>query len=116
MTGQTHEHRRARLAAAYGRPARFSSGEALRLLGLRDQVHPRDVIAWAYRDRAAANAWAYADWACYRHPSLGTVLAEGAGWVGVTDLRPMLMEHGCESTAPAMPDDWEPPRRAEARR
>lgn len=104
-----HEHRRARLIGLYGCPARFDAAAALRLLGLRREVHPRDVIAWAYRDQAAADGWAASNRVHYRHESLGTALVEGAGVVGVTDLRPMLTAHGCPVTDPARPDGWYPP-------
>ena len=107
--GLDHEQRRARLIEQHGQPARFHGGAALLLLGRRDQVHPRDVIASLYRDQAAADAWAASNWDHFRHPTLGTALVEGAGVVGVLDLRPMLMEHGCESTDPARPDGWVPP-------
>lgn len=107
--GCDHAARRAWLAELFGLPRRFAAAEALRLLGLRHQVHPRDVVAWAYPDRGAADAWADSNWEHYRHPRLGCLPVEGAGVVGVTDLRPELAAHGCEATDPALPDGWWPP-------
>lgn len=106
--GLDHATRRARLAEAFGRPRRFVAADALRLLGLREAVHPRDALAYAYHDRRAADAWAASNWEHYRHPLLGCLVVEGAGVVGAYDLRPMLAAHGCELTDPGLPDDWCP--------
>lgn len=108
--------RRALLIARYGQPAQVDRAGALRLLGLRDAVHPRDVVAFLYRDQAAAGAFAASNAEHQGIPSLGTCLAEG-GVVGVLDLRPELARHAqqagqsWEFTDPALPDDWQPPRR-----
>lgn len=102
-----HWERRAALVAAYGCPVRVPGGHALRILDARSRVHPRDVVAFLYRDRAAAEAWAAANAEHYGHPSLGITPAEG-GVLGVVDLRPDLARHGVPATDPAAPDDWRP--------
>jgi hypothetical protein len=107
--GLSHEERRARLIEEHGQPRRHDAGGALRLLGCRAAVHPRDVIASAYQDQAAAAAWAESNLAHYGHPSLGAVTVEGVGVVGVLDLRPALAAHGVPPTDPARPDGWLPP-------
>jgi hypothetical protein len=98
--------RRAALVAAHGEPRMIDGGAALALLGLRGQVHPADVVAFAYRDRAAAAAWQASNAAHNGVPALGAAVA-GDEVVGVLDLRPAL------GTAmdPALPDNAPPPRR-----
>jgi hypothetical protein len=103
------EERQAILAARYGAPRWADRSAALRLLGLRGQVHPRDVAAFAYRDRAAADAWARSNLDHHGYPSLGTVIA-GGEVIGVTDLRPAR----AEPTDPALPDDWQRAKAAPA--
>jgi hypothetical protein len=105
--GLTHGERRAVLTAAHGLPRRADPGGALRVLGKRDLVHPRDVIAFVYRDQAAAEAWAASNVAHYGHPSLGLTPVDG-GVLGVLDLRGVLECHGVAVTDPAEPDDWLP--------
>lgn len=105
--GLDEVERRRRLIAAHGRPPRFpDTGAALRLLELRDQVHPRDAIAFVYRDQQAAGAYAASNLDHSGLPSLGTVPVDG-GILGVLDLRPALM---AKITDPALPDDWTPVR------
>lgn len=102
------QHRvRAELVGRYGEPARVDNAAALRLLGRRDEVHPRDVSACVYQSREAAQAWADANREHWRHPSLGIVAVDG-GVLGVTDLRSALREFGTKPTDPTWSDDWTP--------
>lgn len=98
-----HEQRRRQLEDAHGRPVLAGAGDALRLLGLRDRVHPLDVIAFVYRDQAAADAWAASNADHYGHPCLGTIPVDG-GVLGVLDLRPALAREGVGPKDPAEPD------------
>lgn len=99
------EERRRRLIAAHGRPqAVTDTAAALRLIGKRDQVHPRDAMAYTYRDQAAADAYAASNAEHNDIPSLGTAAIDGAV-VGVLDLRPLLT--ATEATDPRRPDDWQ---------
>jgi hypothetical protein len=109
--GLDHGQRRADLTARHGPASPVPAAAALRLLGVRAQVHPRDAKAFAYRDRAAAEAWAASTAAHCGVTSLGLVPAEGLGWVGAYDLRPALLAHWTAATDPQLPDDWTPPRR-----
>lgn len=105
--GTDHGLSRDLLAAEYGKPAPAEPGAALRLLGLRHQVHPRDVRAHVYRDQPAADAWAAANRDLHGYPFLGTAPCAG-GITGVIDLRPSLRAHGVTPTDPALPDTWLP--------
>jgi hypothetical protein len=103
-----HEAHRAELTAAHGTPRPFDTAYALRLLGQRAQVHPRDAYAFAYRDQAAADAWQAATRTHHGIPSLGTAPSD-AGVIGVYDLRPALAgEFGAPVTDPGLPDGWTP--------
>jgi hypothetical protein len=100
--------RRATLIAQHGRPAAVNlevTVRALSLLGLRAEVHPRDVVAFCYRDAASAVAWAEANLQHYGHPDLGHVEV-GGQLVGLLDLRPALIVHGAQPTSPGEPDDY----------
>jgi hypothetical protein len=108
--GRTFEERQQALYGAHGRPKQVDGGAALRLLGLRDRVHPIDVVAFAYRDQAAADAYAASNAEHHGLASLGTAPCDG-GVVGVLDLRPALAEYGrsYEPADPRKPDHWFPP-------
>jgi hypothetical protein len=107
--GQDHEARRNALIAEHGKSERFpDTAAALWLLGRRGEVHPRDAMAWVYRDQAAADAWHASTAEHYGVPCLGTAPCDG-GVLGVYDLRPMFDGHGVALADPALPDDWEPP-------
>lgn len=118
---EEHARRRAALTARHGQPRSLGrpaeTAAALRALGLRGRVHPRDAFAFAYRDAAAAAAWQQATLTHHDTPSLGTCAAEGGGVTGVYDLRPALAGIAQDAgrswayTDPALPDDWTPPRR-----
>jgi hypothetical protein len=97
-----------KLRAHHGGGRRVDTGAALRLIGKRDEVHPRDAIAFAYRDHAAARAYASANLELYGHPSLGTGIG-GDEIIVVHDLRPSFTTHCLGVTAPGHPDDWPPP-------
>lgn len=108
--GLTHEERKAKAEAEYG-PVRIlaGTGAILRLIGKRDEVHPRDALAIAYRDRAAAVASAAGNLKHHGHPSLG-IAEYGGEAVGVLDLRPSYATDGIAALDPSLPDDWQPPR------
>src|SRR5205807_9953271 len=107
--GLSHGERRAMLAARHGLPAPADPGDALRLIGARAQVHPRDVVAFVYRDDAAADAYAASNADHYGLPLLGRAApAAGGGVVGVLDLRPELTRRGLPETPPDLPDGWPP--------
>lgn len=101
--------RRERMFAEHGEPASTDTAAALRLLGLRRQVHPDDAVAFIYRDWAASAAFDAADVGYHGVPRLGTVAVDG-GVLGVLDLRPALAADAAaagrswEPTDPARPD------------
>jgi hypothetical protein len=111
VDAEGHEQRRARLIAAHGKPGQVRAALALELLGVRGQVHPRDVVAFAYRDQPSADAWTAATLEHYGIPSLGTAAVDGA-IVSAYDLRPVLEAGGMGPTSPHLSDDWTPPRPA----
>ena len=110
MKDAERDERRAALIAVHGQPAPVAAGLALRVLGRRGDVHPRDVAAFAYRDQAAAGAWMAATLAHQAIPHLGTAQLDDGRVVGVYDLRPVLDLGGVPLTSPHLPDDWTPPR------
>ena len=104
---QTMAQDRHRLIERYGRPKPVDAGEALRLIGKRDEVHPRDVIACVYQGDEAVDAFLDVN---HRHEgmvSIGRVTVED-GVLAVTDLRPQLRRMGSMVTDPALPDDYRP--------
>lgn len=114
--GLDHGERQDRLIAAYGKPRPLfppKYGEVLRMFGIRQFVHPRDVMIFAYRDQAAAEAWAKSNLEHYGHPSLGRMVG-GDEIIGVMDLRPALAGHVGKPVDPMLPDDWRQPRKREA--
>lgn len=104
-----HSRDAATLRARHGRsrPVVATRG-ALRLIGKRAEVHPRDVVAFAYRDQAAADAYTAANLERYGHPSLGMAVF-GDEVIGVLDLRPGLASQGIGLISPLRPDDWRRP-------
>ena len=97
---------RVELIDRYGQPRLYPAARALRLLGQRNHIHPRDVVAFTYRDQAAADAWQTANWENHQHPWLGSIPAEDTGVIGVIDLRAALTRTGHPLTDPALPDNW----------
>jgi hypothetical protein len=72
-----HEQRRAAMIAEWGKPERVPA--------------PADgLIAWRYRDRAAAEAWQASTLTFYGHPSLSITDQDDGTAIGITDLRPAL--------------------------
>jgi hypothetical protein len=109
MTHDTREEtclhrpcRKARRILADGPAPTFPSGDALRILGLREQIHPDDVYAWLYTTSEDAKALLAANKAHYGHP--GWVVPVEGGFVQVVDFRPALAESDCPLTDPALPD------------
>lgn len=116
-TDHDHEATVAALTAAHGKPAPVDTPAALRLLGKRGEVHPRDAYAYAYRDQAAADAFQQATLDHHGVPSLGTATDRAGRLVGVYDLRPALAGNfGVPPTDPRLPDEWAPPGRRGGRR
>jgi hypothetical protein len=108
--GLDHDQRRAELTAAHGPARTVPAGPVLALLGWRAVIHPRDAVAYAYRDWAAAQAWCASTADHYGLVSLGFAAARGLDGPEVFsayDLRAIL--GGTGLTDPARPDDWTPP-------
>jgi hypothetical protein len=105
----TRSERRAALIAEHGEPRMIwdKRADALRLIGKRDEVHPLDVVACAYRDRAAAGAWRESG-ESHNQPTLGIAELDGE-IISVIDLRPQLADDGRLPTLLARPDDWDGP-------
>jgi hypothetical protein len=78
--------RRTELAAAHGVPVRVGALMALGMLGRLD-VGLDDVIAYRYRDQAAADAWQASTLAHNGVPALGTHPSNDGGVIGVYDIR-----------------------------
>lgn len=84
------------LRAKYGQPDRVDTAAALRLAGLRGEVHPQDAIAFTYPSDEAAEAFATAN----RDAGLSvTRVSTEAGPVNVIDLRSAL-SHVTNPTEP----------------
>lgn len=98
------------LRAKYGAPEKVPTADALRWIGKRDEVHPRDAVAFRYPSHEAAEAFAAVNAEHHGVPNLG-ILETAEGWIGVLDLRPQLMEHGSPVTYPELPDNWAPSQR-----
>jgi hypothetical protein len=96
-----HLTRHRTLVAEHGKPTPANCGSSLRILGLRDTVHPDDAVALVYPTRDAAEAFAASNLEHEHLPSLG-ITQTSAGWIGVTDLRP---PPGYLVTDPAAADD-----------
>lgn len=111
MTGRELQQlvRAAVAAVNAGKPYRVDRGAALRIAGLRGQVHPADVAAHVYPSLRVASAWIAGN-GNYGLPALGQVATE-MGVVVVFDLRPVLAAAGEEIVSPARTDTYRPCRR-----
>lgn len=89
----------------YGRPERYSTALALRLFGLRGQIHPLDAYAWRYASVEAAEVFAARSRRYLIHTVHGPLITE-VGPINLLDLRPWLIQHGAEPRDPVLPDDW----------
>jgi hypothetical protein len=78
--------RRAELTAVYGRPERYDALAALSLLDRLD-VDLSEVLAYRYRDQAAADAWQRSTLTHNGVKSLGTAEIADGSVIGVYDLR-----------------------------
>ncbi len=94
--------RRARQIVRENAFSPFPAGEAVRIMGMREQIHPADAYATLLPTISDAEVWRAANEAHYGHP--GWVVPIEGGAVQVIDLRPMLAESGVEPTDPALPD------------
>lgn len=91
-------------ARAKGHRQTADPGWALRLLGIRDQVHPHDVYASLYDDEALAEEATRLNRSFFGHETYGP-LATDAGWLDVADLRSTLLCQNVAPADPAEPDD-----------
>lgn len=94
---------KAELWRQYGRARIVDNAVALRIIGMRADVHPDDVFAACHSSVEAARASAAANREHYGHPTLAITPVDG-GVLTVVDLRPSLRERGCGPTDPALPD------------
>jgi len=95
------------MEAEHGKPCildRAATAAALRLAGKRDEVHPNDAVACAYRDRTAAEAWR-ASGAENGQPTLGITELDGQV-VALIDLRPQWAADCRVPVPPSLADDW----------
>lgn len=103
----SHAQIRAPLVREYGQPQKIDTGWALRKIGKRDQIHPRNAFACIYASEEAAQAYADANLVHWGYVSLGRIPVDG-GILGVTDLRQGFRDHDAPITDPALPDNWKP--------
>lgn len=90
---------------------RLDTAAVLRAFGLRDALHPVDVVAYAEPGREAAERSARRNRDLYGNIVHGPRETE-AGWVTLTDITPQLRAIGGTATDPALPDDYVPGRKA----
>lgn len=88
-----------------GHSTHFDAATALRIAGLRDQIHPHDAYARLYRDEALADEAAEGDRDIYGHTVHRVML--DCGLVNLLDLRPALSRYDppIPPADPALPDD-----------
>lgn len=95
------------MTAAEPRAERTDTAAALRLAGLRGQIHPVDAVAFIYPGRAYFEASAGRDRELH-HNDVHGPYETPAGLLGIVDIRPQLREQGLVPADPARPDDWRP--------
>jgi len=95
--------RREEMWAQYGVPQAADTATALRTIGRRQEVHPKDAIAFLYSNQEAADAFAAANLEHHGHQSLGSY-ATAEGVVGVIDIRAAQEVLGRSATDPAEAD------------
>jgi hypothetical protein len=83
---EAHQERHRTLVAQYGKPERIDGETALEAIGRPAGISADNVIAYIYRSREAAEAYAVSNLEHSDVASLGIVETDG-GWLGVTDLR-----------------------------
>lgn len=93
--------------------APISRGEALRALGVRDQIHPDDVAPpMLYPDMRTALLFKRANREGHGNDVIGPREVDGLGILSVNDIRPSLIALNDGSTPPfyptdpSLPDDW----------
>jgi hypothetical protein len=104
----------AELRARFGEAPMLTMGEAgdaLRKLGLRDQVHPRDVVGFRYATQEGWDESARSNLEHHGHADLGSFVT-GEGVTGLVDIRHAMPEG--QLTDPSKPDDWDPHTEREA--
>jgi hypothetical protein len=80
-------------------------GMALRLIGRRHEIHPRDVVAFRHRHVGVADLSEFLNREWYGHEIAGRVMLDN-GILIVLDLRPSLRRQNIPVTDPVRPDDW----------
>lgn len=95
--------RREAMWARYGVPKTADTAQALRTIGRRQEVHPKDAIAFLYANQEAADAFAATNLEHHGHQSLGSY-ATADGVVGVIDIRAAQEALGHAATDPAEAD------------
>jgi hypothetical protein len=80
------------------------AGDALRKLGLREEVHPRDVVGFRYATQEGWDESARSNLEHHGHADLGS-FATGDGVTGLLDTRHCMSG---ALTGPWLPDDWDP--------
>lgn len=98
------DERRKLLTERYGIPKRIHAGEPLRALGIREQVHPSDVIAYVYRSISAFDAYSQANQQFNDFPSYGPLIVSPTEVIGVLDYRsalPLLTDPACSDDTPS---------------
>lgn len=88
---------------AEGKSSKLPSDVALRLIGKRDEVHPRDVIAFVWRDPELAEEACRGNREWFEHDVWGPIMIDG-GMLEVIDFRPDLRRQGLPVTDPSLPD------------
>lgn len=97
------------LRIQYGSPRHYAdTAAALRLVGKRNEIHPRDAHAFVYPSQEAADAFATANVEGHDIDTWHTALDSGEV-LGVLDLRRSLKRLGNTITDPSLPDNWRPP-------
>lgn len=96
--------RRDQLTRDHGESHLADTANALRCLGLRNQIHPDDAIAFTYRNKQAAQAWQASSVEHHGLTVAGLCEIDGE-WVGVYDLRPRMKALYEQKPKPYTPTD-----------
>jgi hypothetical protein len=86
-------------------PQRIPSAHALRIVGRRSEIHPRDAVAFRYGSHEMADLSEYLNREFYGNEIAGRVMLDN-GILLVIDLRPVVRRLGCSPADPALPDSW----------
>jgi hypothetical protein len=112
-SNEVADARRAQLILKHGHTPEMlpwkKNGAALRMLGIREEIHPNDCAIFLYRTRAEFNDWRKNNIRYNGHEVRGPYDTD-AGILGVVDFRRALTLAGGLTTDPGLPDDFYPPR------